>query len=146
MSGRFDSVKWDEQERRDEEAIRRIHALVAHGYVPELGARDGVDNAIFFNHLADGPQLLFYPGGRVVTVNRDIILKAGDDGQLGNEEEGDVAAFQRFLGTLKKPTWRQRTRSDREKYIYVPGCMLLIVALGLAFAKAAEWMWESLTH
>ena len=128
MAGAGETIDIDEQERRDVETIRRLHLLVRHGYLAQLGGENGVFDAIFLDHVAGGPDLILYPGGTVAAVNKDRIVTEGDEGFIPNLSEANQSTFAEFLRTLRKPTWRERTRSEREKYLYVPGCMLAFLA------------------
>lgn len=67
-----------------------------------------------------------------------------DKTHIGNEGREDDEAFWRFVRTIKKPSWRQRTGDWREKYIWLPlGIAAFYAVIYVAF-KFLEAGWHSL--
>ena len=106
------------QDRREKETFRRLNRLVACGYVAQLGS-DGVEDAIWLDHLADGPQLILFAGGMVAsTADKPAInFETTDDDhkdRIFNETFADIKAFDLFLASLRQPNWLERTRPARK--------------------------------
>jgi len=127
------------------ETLRRLHRLVKRGYVAELGRSD-VEDAIFLNHLGDGPDLILYGDGKLVAIDDSASLDptADDESRLYNEGKADAAKFDKWLRTIKEPTWRQRTRPWREQNLYVPGCVVLLVLSVILASKLIEMAWKGM--
>lgn len=132
---------------RGGETLRRLHRLVRRGYVADLGRGD-VEDAIFLDHLGDGPSLILYGDGKLVAMNESHALdpRASEDQHaISNVDEQDARTFDRFLATVREPTWRQRTRPDREKYVWQPGCMVVMLAALYGAGALAVWILRALT-
>lgn len=133
------------RESREAETFQRLHRLTKKGYVARLSGQGGVDDAIFLDHLGDGPELILYSDGTVVRKDAMFNFDEPDKDRIYNEDRKDRVRFDEFLATVRQPTWRERTRPDREKYIYTPGCAILMLAGLWLSAKIVDWAWQALT-
>lgn len=82
-------------DERGGETLRRLHRLVRRGYVADLGRTD-VEDAIFLNHLGEGPPLILYGDGKLVAINGCAVLDtlAGEDkDRIYNEDKRNAATF-----------------------------------------------------
>ena len=134
------------REKGPTETFRRLHLLTARGYVARLEGWGGVDDAIFLDHLANGPPLILYPDGKIVATgsgNTSINPDHEDSDRIYNERESDSAVFDHFLSTVPQPTWRERSRPAREKYIYTPGCMIVMFGALLMISHFIGKWWQS---
>jgi len=141
-----------ELSERENETFRRLHLLVRRGYVAKLNY-DVVLDAIFLDHLGEGPNLILYPSGMIVATSfqRDVKIEFRDDAdpdRIYNFTRDDALAFDKFLTMVKPPTWRQRTAPDREKYIWTPaasvGCLAVCIGAGALLSKALRAIWSAL--
>ena len=110
-------------EKRDEVAFERLHALVARGYVPELGTSESL--AIHLDHPSKKVRyetLIFDANGDVRAP-----LAAVGDGEFFADER---AKFQSFLRTIPYPNWWERTRLARGKMVVWTVVMALCAAIG----------------
>ena len=139
--------EWEEEQRRREaETFRRFHRLRKAGWVVAW-ARD-VEDAFFLDHLGSGPDLILYPSGVIVSLDKNSPLcskKGGDSDRILNCSVDDVADFDRWIISVTKPTWWQRGAPDREKYVYQPGCLVGLVAVSIGVWKVLEALWNALT-
>lgn len=131
---------------RGEETLRRLHRLVRHGYVATIGEGD-VEDAILLSHLAGGPNLVLYGDGKLVATNNAYAIHptAHDNGRIYNEDAADAEAFDWFLRQLRKPNWWQRGKPARDRYIIIPGCMIVMLAAMYALVLALFWLVEAVT-
>ena len=132
-------------DERGSETLRRLHRLVRRGYVAELGRSD-VEDAIFLNHLGNGPDLILYGDGKLVAINDSASLDsmAEDESRIYNEGKADPAKFDKWLRTIQEPTWRQRTRPWREQNLYMPGCVILLILGVILASNLVEMAWKEL--
>lgn len=134
-----------EQDRRETETFTRFHRLHQAGYVVAW-SRD-VEDAFFLDHLGFGPDLILYPSGMIVSLGKNQPLRPNqedDSDRILNLSVDDVAEFDLWITTIKKPTWWQRGAPDREKYIYQPGCFVVFIAISVGLGKILEAVWHSL--
>lgn len=137
----------EEQERRDTETFRRIHRMVKQGYVVDWSISD-VEDAIWLDHPGEGTPVQIYPDGKVVARGGVAKLDpqaAEEHDRIYNDDKADHERFDRWLATVPLPSFRERTRSGRERFIYQPGCFVLFFVGSLAVGKAIEWAWKAIT-
>jgi hypothetical protein len=84
-----------EQRPSSETIILRLHALVAHGYRPELGVQGCT--SIAARHLGGGPDVVVAPDGQVLDAHRSS--KRGSAAPIAIAAADD-AGFQVFLTRL----------------------------------------------
>lgn len=120
--------------RDDQIAFHRLQQLARLGYVADIPGPDGCDDVLWLKSLSGGPPLMLFSYGRICITN------PANGGDIDPE---DTPEFDAFLRTLRKPTWRERSREAREKYIYAPGCLIVMVALAFALARAVAWLWHT---
>ncbi|ATP18555.1 hypothetical protein [Sphingobium yanoikuyae] len=135
-----------EQGRRDEETFRRIHQLVKRGYQPDWTIAQ-VEDAIWFEHPGRTDRLILYPDGKVVNVDKKVIINPADKDdkdRIYNVDKGDPGIFDRWLRTVELPTWRQRTRADREKYVWIPLTMVMFYGIIWCAMWVVKQIWASI--
>lgn len=141
---------WDQQEERDRhetEIFRRIHRLVKRGYWVDWSVTD-VEDALWLTHPGQGPNLILYPDGKIVSLDKSVTLDSSpksDPDRIYNDTPDDARLFDRWVRSVPLPTWRQRTAGDREKYIWQPGCFVLFFLIALGVGKVIEIMWKLVT-
>ena len=137
---------WDRSEskyRTNGETFRRIHQLVKHGYRPEWNFSD--DASIWFAHPGAFPRLTLFADGTVISTeskNPANVSVCDENDRIWRSDNGDQIAFDNWLATVKLPTWRERTRADRTKYIWGPGCVVTFFLAALTVLNLAEWGWH----
>jgi hypothetical protein len=128
---------------REEETFRRLRRLHELGYVRE----DTDTDAIFLKSPSDGPPLIFYEDGAIVSLKRPINPRAESDrDRIPNSCQADRHTFDLFIASVKKPSAWQRGAADREKYLWQPGCLLLMFGGWLILVKGAAMVWSALTN
>jgi len=135
-----------EKQRRERETFRRIHRLIKQGYVPDWTITD-VEDAIWLDHPGASTNLQIYTDGTIVARGGVAKLDpeaSEDHDRIYNDDEADIARFDRWLATVSLPTWRERTRAMRERYLWQPGCLVLMLAMFFIVAKALGWIWKSI--
>jgi hypothetical protein len=140
-----DWARREEQDRRETEIFRRIHRLVKQGYRVDWSVTD-VEDAFWLNHPGKGPNLILYPDGKIVSLDKSVILDASpkaDPDRIYNDTQEDARLFDRWLKSVPMPTWRERTAADREKYVWQPGCLVLFFLTSLAVGKVLEVIWKA---
>lgn len=133
---------------RDTNTFRRLHRLTSKGYVARLESYGGVEDAIYLDHLADGPKLLMYPDGKLVAYGGAAPinpLAEEDQDRIYNEDTGDAALFDSFLAGVRQPNWRERSAPAREKYLWTPGCLILFILGSVLVTKFLGDLWNYLT-
>jgi hypothetical protein len=128
----------EEVERFEREAIveeagrktlERLYQLVQKGYLPDFD--QNFAGAVWLHHPKKNfnHNLLFLcPDGWVVSAGK------GDEFRFGREED---ALFQKFLRTVPRPTFWDRTREGRAKFaawiiigsVSIGGAVLAIAAM-----------------
>ena len=83
--------------------VRRLHALTAKGYKPELGI-DGCE-FVHMRHLGNGPELMLWGDGQLLNANPTAIKNEADRIIIELEDE---EGMRRLLSTVPKPTLIQR--------------------------------------
>jgi hypothetical protein len=111
-----------ERVRGDEVAFERLHALVARGYVPELGTSESLTIRL------DHPSKKVRYETLILDANGDVHapLAAVGDGEFFADER---AKFQNFLRTIPYPNWWERTRFARDKMVVWTVVMALCAAM-----------------
>ena len=135
----------EERERRETETFRRIHRLIKRGYRIDWRVTD-VEDAFWLEHPGGGPDLILYPDGKIVSIDEDVTLVTGENGDLdriSNESVTDRQLFDSWLRCIRLPTWKERTAADREKYIWQPGSVVLIYVVVFGVIKLIEIAWKA---
>lgn len=107
-------------------AFERLHALARKGYRADIGT-ETPSGGIVLHHLGKAPDLMLHPDGSVEPLEGRVPRhKRGVErpGSIAALEDADQIRFMKFLETVPPPSWRDRTRPWRKKYIYVPGVLL----------------------
>lgn len=114
--------------------FERLHALVRKGYVAEIGTATGTE-IIVLRHLGKAPDLVLRSNGVVEGHDgrrpwhkRTIDAPAA----IGADGDAEHLRFMKFLDTVPPPTFRDRTRPWRHKYVYFPAVLVLLWGLCLA--------------
>lgn len=131
---------------RQTETFRRFHELVKRGYRPDWSV---TVEAVWFDHPGLGPGITVYPDGMVVARAGLAILDptaTEDANRIMNQSKADDRLFDQWLATVPLPTWRERTRADRERFIYEPGCMVLFLLVSVGLAAVIQWLWRAITN
>ena len=137
-----------EQGRREMETFRRIHRLIKRGYRIDWSVTD-VEDAFWLEHPGGAPKLILYSDGMVVAINETAILSPSakeDRDRIYNADVSDTREFDRWLSAVRLPTWKERTAADREKYIWQPGCIIVLILAYFGFIKLIEITWTALTR
>jgi hypothetical protein len=87
-----------------ETVVRRLHALVARGYRPELGIDDGCC-MIHLRHPGKGPAVMLWGDGQLLNAYPTFIKNEADRIIIELEDEDGM---KRFLAAVPKPTIFQR--------------------------------------
>ena len=115
--------------------FERLHALARKGYKPNIGAKEG-DDRIVLRHLGKAPDLILHPNGVIEEFDgrrpRHKRHVQGP-GSIPATRDADHLQFMKFLDTVQRPTWFDRTRPWRKKYVYVPTGLLAFWGLCLTF-------------
>jgi hypothetical protein len=139
----------EEEDRRQTETFRRIHCLYKRGFRPDWSVTD-VEDAIWWQHPGGHPELILYPDGKLVASLESATLNPTakfDKDRIYNVEKEGVAQFDRWLATVKRPTWWQAGASARERFIIMPIVMVAFYAVmllfGWGFDRAARAAWHA---
>lgn len=146
---RMDDWERDEEEqRRQNEVFRRIHRLYKRGFRPDWTVND-VEDAIWWKHPGGHPDLILFPDGKLVASLQKAVLAPDsrhDKDRIFNKSAADDMLFDRWIASVKPPTWWQAGVAARERYIWMPiffvvsyGLMLLI---GSGIEKAVKAAWH----
>lgn len=112
---------------RQSETFRRIHRLYKHGFRPDWSVKD-VEDALWWRHPGGYPELILYPDGKLVAVLERAELNPSakfDKDRIFNLDRADATQFDRWLASVKPPTWWQSGAMARERYILVPVFVML---------------------
>lgn len=116
-------------------AFERLHALVRKGYIPNIGAESGTD-VIQLRHLGKAPDLVLHADGAIEPLEgrlprhkKRIQIPA----PIAADRDADHLKFMKFLETVPLPSFRDRTRPFRRKYLYVPAVLVAIWAICFLF-------------
>ena len=115
--------------------LERLHALVRKGYRPEIGG-DTATDIVVLRHVGKAPDLVLHSNGEVEGYDgrrprykRNVEPPAPfAAGQLAEQ-----LRFMKFLDSVPRATLRDRTRRWRQKYVYFPLVMAILLAIHLAF-------------
>ena len=116
-------------------AFERLHALARKGYKPNIGAKEG-DEKIVLRHLGKAPDLILHPNGVVEEFDgRRPWHKrhVPSPGSIPAARDADHLQFMKFLETVPRPTFLDRTRPFRKKYVYVPTGLLAFWGICFSF-------------
>jgi hypothetical protein len=139
----------EEQDRRQTETFRRIHRLYKRGFRPDWSVT-AVEDAIWWTHAGGGPDLIVYPDGKLVALDRAVLNPNdnGDKDRIYNDSKSDVALFNRWLATVRPPSWWQAGAAARQRYIVMPLVLVALYAVTMLFGwgidKIARNLWHSM--
>ena len=115
--------------------LERLHALVRKGYKPEIGA-DTATDIIVLRHVGRAPDLILHSDGMVEGYDgRRPLYKRNVDAPPAFAA-GDIREqlrFMRFIDSIPRATLRDRTRRFRQRYVYFPLVVAILLAIHLAF-------------
>jgi hypothetical protein len=138
----------EEEQRRQNEVFRRIHRLYKRGFRPHWTVTV-VEDALWWKHPGGHPDLILFSSGMLVASMQRAVLAPNsrhDNDRIFNQSKADEALFDRWIASVKPPTWWQAGATARERYIWMPvvfvvvnGLMLLTV---LEIEKAVKAAWH----
>lgn len=109
----------------------RITSVIERGYVLDV-ERSSV-GGIWFRHPGDAPTIILYSDGELVAHGRKHLINP--DGEFPDRIiNSEGATFDRWLMTVRRPTWLQRVRFDVLQLALGPFSKVLLVGLLLAAA------------
>lgn len=138
----------EEEDRRQIETFRRIHRLYKRGFRPDWSVTD-VEDAIWWQHPGGHPELILYPDGKLVaTLERAALNPAAkvDKDRIYNVTTTDAAQFDRWLATVKKPTWWQSGGAARARYIVMPVVLIMFYGIVLLFGAELDGATRAAWH
>jgi hypothetical protein len=115
--------------------LERLHALVRKGYRAEIGD-DTATDIVVLRHVGKAPDLVLHSNGEVEGYDgRRPRYKRNIDAppRFAADKLAEQLRFMKFLDSVPKATLRDRTRRWRQKYIYFPLVMAILLAIHLAF-------------
>ena len=116
--------------------FERLHALVRKGYVAELG-KGHPSGGIMLRHLGKAHDLLLHPDGTIEALEGRVPLHKRSvkwPAPIPAADSGDQLEFMRYVETIPRAKWLERTRPFRQKYIYVPVGMMIFLGMMLALS------------
>lgn len=116
-----------------ESAFERLHALARKGYQPEIGTPDA-GGTIALRHLAKAPDLLLHPDGKIEGLPGRVprYKRKVDAPLLPAVRESDQIEFLKFLETVPKARFRDRTRRWRTRWVYLPASLFAFWGVSIA--------------
>jgi hypothetical protein len=113
-------------------AFERLHDLARKGYRPEIGTPDA-GGTIALRHIAKAPDLLLHPDGRLEGLPGRVprYKRKVDAPSLPAVREADQIEFLKFLDTVPKATFRDRTRRWRTRWVYLPATLIVLWGLSI---------------
>lgn len=124
-----------ELRNEDMPAFERLHALVRKGYIPNIGAESDTD-VIQLRHLGKAPDLILRADGAIEPLEGRLPRhkrRVEAPAPIAADRDADHLKFMRFLETVPPPSFRDRTRPFRKKYLYVPAVLVAIWAICFMF-------------
>lgn len=118
--------------------LERLHALVRKGYRASIGTETDT-NVIILRHLGRAPDLILHADGMIEPLEgRRPWHKRNIEslGAIAPEGDSEQLRFMKFLDTVPRATFRDRTRPWRNKYIYFPIVLIIVWGLCLALTTA----------
>lgn len=115
--------------------LERLHALVRKGYMPEIGA-DTATDMIVLRHVGRAPDLVLHNDGTVEGYDgRRPLYKRNIDAPppFAAGDIREQLRFMRFVDSVPRATLRDRTRRFRQRYVYFPLVVAILLAIHLAF-------------
>jgi hypothetical protein len=115
--------------------LERLHALVRKGYRPEIGA-DTATDIIVLRHVGRAPDLVLHSDGMVEGYDgRRPLYKRNIDAPapFASGDLREQLRFMRFVDSIPRATLRDRTRRFRQRYVYFPLVVAILLAIHLAF-------------
>ena len=115
--------------------LERLHALVRKGYRPEIGA-DTATDIIVLRHVGRAPDLVLHSDGTVEGYDgRRPLYKRNIDAPppFAAGDIREQLRFMRFVDSVPRATLRDRTRRFRQRYVYFPLVVAILLAIHLAF-------------
>jgi hypothetical protein len=115
--------------------LERLHALVRKGYRPEIGA-DTATDIVVLRHVGRAPDLVLHSDGTVEGYDgRRPLYKRNIDAPapfaVGDLRE--QLRFMRFIDSVPRASLRDRTRRFRQRYVYFPLVVAILLGIHLAF-------------
>ncbi|HEY5723113.1 MAG TPA: hypothetical protein VIT45_12400 [Allosphingosinicella sp.] len=115
--------------------LERLHALVRKGYRPEIGA-DTATDLVVLRHVGRAPDLVLHSDGTVEGFDgRRPLYKRNIDAPapFAAGDLREQLRFMRFVDSIPRATLRDRTRRFRQRYVYFPLVVAILLAIHLAF-------------
>ena len=114
--------------------LERLHALVRKGYRPEIGS-DTATDVVVLRHVGRAPDLVLHTDGTVEGHDgrRPLYKRHVDAPPAFGADLREQLRFMRFVDSIPRATLRDRTRRFRQRYIYFPLVVAVLLAIHLAF-------------
>ena len=115
--------------------LERLHALVRKGYKPEIGA-DTATDIVVLRHVGRAPDLILHSDGTVEGYDgRRPLYKRNIDAPapFAAGDLREQLRFMRFIDSIPRASLRDRTRRFRQRYVYFPLVVAILLAIHLAF-------------
>jgi hypothetical protein len=115
--------------------LERLHALVRKGYRPEMGS-DTATDIVVLRHVGRAPDLILHSDGTVEGYDgRRPLYKRHIDAPapFAAGDLREQLRFMRFIDSIPRATLRDRTRRFRQRYVYFPAVVAVLLAIHLAF-------------
>jgi hypothetical protein len=115
--------------------LERLHALVRKGYRPEIGS-DTATDIVVLRHVGRAPDLILHSDGTVEGYDgRRPLYKRHIDAPspFAAGDLREQLRFMRFVDSIPRATLRDRTRRFRQRYVYFPLVVAILLAIHLAF-------------
>jgi hypothetical protein len=111
-------------------AFQRLHALVRKGYTTNIGSDERTD-VVVLKHVGRAPDLILRPDGVVEQFDgrRPRYKKSVELEAIPVGSASDELRFLQFTDSIPPPSFRDRTRRWRHKYVYFPAVILALAAL-----------------
>ena len=113
-------------------SVYRLAKLHEAGY--RVYWRDSSSDVLRLQSLLGAPELWLFEG-RLETADHDG-LPVGNGirvAVLFDQTDGDAANFEAFINTRLRPNMWQLGRLWRQDNVYLPGCLLVSLAMSYAF-------------
>ena len=113
-------------------AFERLHALARKGYRPEIGAADA-GGTIALRHIAKAPDLLLHADGRVEGLPGRVprYKRKVDAPSIPALRDADQVEFLKFLDTVPRARFRDRTRRWRTRWVYLPATLVVLWGMSI---------------
>jgi hypothetical protein len=128
-----------ERRKIKDASFRRITSIIERGYVLDMERSSA--GGIWFRHPGKAPSIILYSDGELVAhgVNHLINPDGKFPDRIINSEE---STFDRWLLTVRRPTWLQKTCFDLSQVALSASVQVLFWSIILAAACAVSLIGE----